>query len=455
MNDLVVVLPGIMGSALYRDEQALWDPTIGGLVHALKTLGGSIQGLALPPGIGDNSPEDGVYARHLLKDVHVIPGVWTPVRGYTELIKRLRRVGFTEETGNLLALPYDWRTSIRCIVNEVTPRIDAALDQWRTSDPARADAQIVFVAHSMGGLVARSYTTTHRDEVRKIITMGTPSRGSVTALQRLTQGIGVRFGRLRDQTCSLIGTLPSVHHLLPSYACIDTGDGYGDFSFLDANHPVTGLDTTMAAHGIGFLNDLAVAEGGDPGSAHRLHPLIGWKQPTPQSIRLYHGDPIFQKEYGGLEITGDGTVPLAGAIPKGMALDSPIFHGFVEQHGSLQSNPAVLNEIIRILKNAPPIVLKGDAVPISVDFSELLLEGDDLVVTIALPPDIRDAVAVVVTSEKGRTEKRPQTSEGRGNAIFRDLPPGVYSVTVRGVASGSALTPVTGTVVMWGKSWSE
>jgi pimeloyl-ACP methyl ester carboxylesterase len=250
VNDLVVVVPGIGGSALYRDNKPLWDPTLGGLVNALKTWGGSITSLTLPPGIGDNPPDDGVHAPHMVEDVHVIPGIWTPIRGYTALLQRLDKLGFTEQAGNLLLLPYDWRTSIRRIVATHTPDIDNALERWRASNPANTDARIVFVAHSLGGLIARHYTTTHPAEVRKVITLGTPSRGSMKALQVITDGIGQHWGWLQDTTLALANSLPSLHQMLPAYPCIDTDGNYENFAFLDANHPVNRLNSTMAGDGM-------------------------------------------------------------------------------------------------------------------------------------------------------------------------------------------------------------
>lgn len=461
MNDLVVLLPGIMGSALYRGKAPLWDPTIGGVVNALKTWGRSITGLTLPPGIGDNPPDDGVRAAHPVKDVHVIPGLWTPIRGYTRLIIDLEGRGFTEEAGNLLLVPYDWRTSIRCIVAAVTPRIDAALERWRASSPANADARIVFVAHSMGGLVARHYTTTHRDEVRMILTMGTPSRGSVKALEVLSEGMGPNWGWLRDATRSFANSLPGLHHLLPAYACIDTDGTQKNLAFLDADHPVTDLDPTMAAHGIGFLNDLAAAEAKDPGAAHRLHPLIGWRQNTFATVRLTGGKPTFLRTFGEHSLTGDGTVPLPGAAPKGVPLDSPTLHGFAEQHGNLQANPTVIAELIRLLTNAPPVTPKGeDVVEVGVDLPDLILSGDDLTVEATLPLDSRDALEIVLThgaktpGAPRPITRRPQITEGNCSTTFRQVPPGVHTVTVGGTGPGSPVRKVTGTVTVWDPAWN-
>ena len=52
-TDLVVVLPGIMGSTLARNNKPVWEPSAGAVLRALSTFGRSIKQLQLPHGIGD------------------------------------------------------------------------------------------------------------------------------------------------------------------------------------------------------------------------------------------------------------------------------------------------------------------------------------------------------------------------------------------------------------------
>lgn len=58
-TDLVVVLPGITGSTLYRDGKAIWKPSAGAILHALVTLGGSLRSLTLPEGSATTTRETG------------------------------------------------------------------------------------------------------------------------------------------------------------------------------------------------------------------------------------------------------------------------------------------------------------------------------------------------------------------------------------------------------------
>ena len=64
------------------------------------------------------------------------------------------------------------------------------------------------VAHSMGGLVSREYSTTelYQDDIRKLITIGTPHRGSVLS-SRISTGINFVLGPLIGNIVQYIGSV--------------------------------------------------------------------------------------------------------------------------------------------------------------------------------------------------------------------------------------------------------
>src|SRR5262244_746526 len=98
-TDPVVVLPGIMGSTLAKDGHLVWAPSAGAVLRAIATFGRSVTRLTLPDGLDDNHPGDGVEARGLMPDLHALPGIWTPVKGYDLLLRRLRALGYREAGG--------------------------------------------------------------------------------------------------------------------------------------------------------------------------------------------------------------------------------------------------------------------------------------------------------------------------------------------------------------------
>ena len=149
-NDLVVVLPGILGSTLRQDGHLVWAPSGGSVLRAIGTFGRSIRRLELPAEIGDDHPFDGVEPVGLMPDLHILPGIWTAVKGYDVLLDRLRSLGY-REPGSLLPVPYDWRLSCRYNARRLGTIVEPALQRWRDQGGPYADAQVVFVCHRWAG----------------------------------------------------------------------------------------------------------------------------------------------------------------------------------------------------------------------------------------------------------------------------------------------------------------
>jgi triacylglycerol esterase/lipase EstA (alpha/beta hydrolase family) len=75
----------------------------------------------------------------------------------------------------------------------------------------------------MGGLVARWYIE-HcggAGHTRKLITLGTPYRGAAKALLPLINGVRKDLGPLAIDLSLFARSMPALHQLLPTYACID------------------------------------------------------------------------------------------------------------------------------------------------------------------------------------------------------------------------------------------
>ena len=76
-NALIVIIPGITGSALTLNGEEMWSSKPTSILGALVTLGKRLRKLQLPKDIGDQTPDDGVEAATLISHLHFIPGLWT------------------------------------------------------------------------------------------------------------------------------------------------------------------------------------------------------------------------------------------------------------------------------------------------------------------------------------------------------------------------------------------
>ena len=88
MRDVIVCIPGITGSVLRKDGKDIWNVSGGAILNALRTLGGSVKELKLEEDPVDADDVDGITATSVIRDVHLIPGLWK-IDGYTKLVRHI------------------------------------------------------------------------------------------------------------------------------------------------------------------------------------------------------------------------------------------------------------------------------------------------------------------------------------------------------------------------------
>lgn len=208
-GDLIVVIPGILGSRLEREDGTLlYDLTLAGLPRTLRTLsGGGLSHLNQ-----DTPPDDGVRATDLF-NWQLLPGFFGN-DDYDPLIAMLRGC-VTKPSQQVIKFPYDWRASNRWAAKQLDTDVRSRLKTWQDSS-GNKDAKLWLVCHSMGGLVAR-YFCEHlggAEITRELITIGTPHRGAAKALDVLVNGMRLA---LLINVSGFIQSLPSVYELLPQY----------------------------------------------------------------------------------------------------------------------------------------------------------------------------------------------------------------------------------------------
>jgi pimeloyl-ACP methyl ester carboxylesterase len=459
-TDLVVVLPGILGSTLRQRGRLVWAPSGGAVLRAIATFGQAVRHLRLPDGLGDEHPGDGVEPVELMPDLHLLPGIWTPVKGYDRLLARLRSLGYHDggtdphdPAGNLVTFPYDWRLSNRYNASRLGEIVEPALHRWRAKGGRYAGARVTFVGHSMGGLIARWYIEKCGGSAitRKLITFGTPYRGALNALTQLVNGTRPGLGRLGEDVTGLARSMPSMYQLLPEYACIDR---QGDL-VKTTETTLPELNPKLVADGMRFHADLGIAETARPDSLHALHAIVGIHQPTATTARLNSGRIEPRITYRDQNLYGDATVPLVAATRADVPMDSPLLRRVPDQHGNLQRNSAALDELAGILTAIPVHVRATDTVAVRVAAPDVLLSGEPLTVALATVDRDRHPLRVTVADERGRLAdaRLPRLdATGTGSVTIEGLPPGAYTVDVTGIHPSSPISPVSTDIVVWAET---
>jgi len=381
MKDIVIILPGIMGSVLQKDGKDLWVPSVNTLLRGLNPLGRKFQDLKLEgddPNGGDI--EDGIKPTRMMTDTYLIPGFsgfGQVVDGYNRLSDQITK-NFSnivegniyddpaEKAGNFYHFPYDWRRDNRANAHILKRLLDIRLKRWREFS-GNKDAKAILLAHSMGGLVSRYYLETLGgwQDCRALFTFGTPYRGSVNALNLLANGMKkgpLNLGAIVGLD-AVIPTLTSVYQLLPRYRALKVGEKY--YRVAQSPEAIPGVDLDKAKDALKFHNEIDDAADVNQENAVYLKsfvtcPVVGSLQPTMQSAKLSNGvisvaeslpDWLSDRTYLS---DGDGTVPQVSATPVQMDdRDKLAFVDYIsESHGALQNQPTVLLNLLRGIQTA-------------------------------------------------------------------------------------------------------
>ncbi|MDT2007338.1 hypothetical protein FXW78_27635 [Rhodococcus opacus] len=441
MKDVVVLLPGIGGSVLARDGKDVWAPTPGAALAGVLSLGGNIKRLQLDgddPDLDDLG--DGVVATRLVPDFHFVPGLDWKIDGYTKFRNDVVRRFGVVPGDNYFEFPYDWRRDNRVAARALARRSHEWLSRWREKS-GNADAKLVLVCHSMGGIVARLFLELldgWRD-TRTLVTFGTPYSGSVNALEFLVNGFRKGWGPFTVDLSALIRSFTSAYQLLPSYRCMAGDDG----SWLALDHEKldwsgTGLDAGRMSAAVRLHRHLRDAVDERLKSGHDgydIRPVIGDFQPTKWAARLAGNKVETLTVRGPGENGGDGTVPKLSSIPHELMTGWKNAAFFSQKHGSLQNDDPVLDHVGGILTTA---VLAPPNVFPAVNESVALLVDD---VTTAEPLVIRartgaEAARLVATVEPvagGPSQQHPlsTTVDGWRQTSLDGLTAQDYRITVR------------------------
>lgn len=350
MRDVIVVIPGITGSVLQHDGRDVWAVSGGAVWGALRSLMRNFDRLVLTDDDLDADVlDDGVTAPRLVDDVHLIPGLWK-IDGYSGLLNGLRErfdvVAADPGLGivsNLQPFPYDWRRDNRVASRRLGALVNDVLPAWR-HQTGYADAKVIVIAHSMGGLVASHWVHVGdgAEQCRAVLTLGTPFRGSPNAAASL--GCGVR--KLGVDLTDLMRSFTSVYQLMPIYPCVRQGGTW----HRPAETSIPGIDPVRATHALEFHREIMLAA--ETTGGELVRPYLGLRQETLESLvvadgllREGSGPPeVVEAQLGG----GDGTVPRVSAIPVHQSAELTDT-SVVERHSVMQNNRFLFEDLCAVL----------------------------------------------------------------------------------------------------------
>lgn len=374
--DAIVVVPGIMGSVLkdaergviwgFRDPMtylSLWGPGLG-----MTPLGFTPAELDALAESSYNPATARVQPAGLIRFPAFAPfvGGFEP---YTRLVRALKDV--VAHPDAVLEFAYDWRLPTRLNSRLLAIAMKGHLSRWRATEahtaarrdnPHQRAAEIIIVAHSMGGLVARGLgdpgIENGFENVRQVITLGTPFYGSVKAAVAVERGEGLDVPLPHRRLREVAHTMPGLYDLLPRNRCLlRRAGGVDEVAALTT-------DDVVAIGGDRLLADASATDYLSSRSTvlpdHR--PILGVAQPTWQSFQINRGtvNPAFSSyrwdahnelvrdEIGRPRLfddQGDGTVWRYSARPRGGPDALPV----AQQHGALAKSGEVIQTVVALV----------------------------------------------------------------------------------------------------------
>jgi pimeloyl-ACP methyl ester carboxylesterase len=363
----VIFIPGIQASRL-RDDYPVRPETVWAL-SPRDFLLKDIERIAPHP---HTSGPDGSssFARYYelkgpsrVRSDHLFPTI------YEEAIQELRhQLSDKSETEPVPVYPfaYDWRQPLEYIVRDLDDFVREVIERTSLlphyrgsrSKKFQRNPQVDIVCHSMGGLIAigllMDEEARYRDNVRNLVTLGTPFRGSYESVLALTTGRAVLdIGFIKAREATVARLTPALYYMLPSHQPVYYDDTFYDqveYEFFEPSYwqdniargiadsvkaaGFKGLDAEEVFHGF-LARARAFREKLEGASLRESRGLciVGLGEDTRYSLRIdvkndklelnlkefidgkhYRKNMWDYPDQKNAEDTGDGTVPFRGAL---------------------------------------------------------------------------------------------------------------------------------------------
>ena len=435
-EDIFILLPGITGSVLAKDNKEIWGVSAAAILRALLSRGATVAELQLS---GDDPDKDdlgdGVTATRLVPDVTLIPGFWK-IDGYSAVAESLIKNFGLQRGVSFFDFPYDWRRYNAVAARKLQRNVHDWL-QARKQLGAR-DPKAILVAHSMGGLVSRHFLEVLGgwQQTRVLITFGTPYRGSLNSLGYLANG----YKMAGLDLTSLVRTLTSSYELLPIYPCVSTSG-----SDLHRVAEISGLpdvDQARAQTALAFHRKIESEQklnAALPGYGYKIVPLVGFEQPTMQTACFANGKLELIASYAGKDESGDGTVPRVSATPIEVLNEAGAVFA-ADRHGSLQNNEGLLAHVRGVLTQPDTTIVRRayeDVADLSVTVEDAYPVGANIEIGVTASEGM-PAIEAILQDAVTNLEVARLPVKGQ-RVIFDPLKSGHY----RFILSGPNVAPVS------------
>ena len=314
---IIVLIPGIMGSALEKNNSLIW-------LHYLRMMMGDLSQLDIN--------EKNIEATGLIK---------TSYKKLTD---------YLSDTYDVVTFPYDWRKSVA----QAGVRLDQVMQRL-----SKHNQTVHIIAHSMGGLVARDFIFRNpqlwkdlnkRPQFRFIM-LGTPWMGSyripyvLSGKDSMVKLLGkIDFQHHIDELINMFAKYPGLLNLMP------VNKDSHDFSKAETwrqFQQASGLQWNMPDEKT--LNEFATFRSFVQSNAHKIDfsnviYVAGKDDNTPNGFNITHK--------GELQFTGtaegDQSVTWATGIPENINRDTALYFTAVT-HGGLANDNSLFKGIRDLL----------------------------------------------------------------------------------------------------------
>ncbi|HUI79796.1 MAG TPA: hypothetical protein VLY24_17845 [Bryobacteraceae bacterium] len=373
-----ILVPGIMGSELYRGTQLIWPGPPGSLVFKYKLMEQLL------------NPE--------LETGDIIRS-FSFSEQYRSLIDDLGRCDFSENRDTLSVCAYDWRKKNEAAAEVLAKKIEGLTQRHR------GDLEVTIIAHSMGGLIGRYYLEsglfTKRegfDRVRRLITLGTPHRGAPLALTA-AMGMEKRLFLSSDQVMQLVNKtdFPALYQLLPprdEYFAWDDRGMESEFPPFAVYQSAADLrlnpDNLQAA--LDFRSKLPSPP--NPPQNVRYFFFAGTRMPTLAHVRITKGaDKHLTALKEELDDAGDGTVPTwSGGFP---GIQGRFVGG---EHGTIYKDRGLLRTLATLLGKKGVLAAETPKVQVAVR-DKVVEPRDSAHVALTFPAAVRSVTGNLLLQE--------------------------------------------------------